>query len=123
MLVNCSNADCRIWLHKECILKDVLSRVHSRVVGEETVEVGKTSRKSRKSNPSTTTNTMQAPGSDPWEGLFDAKLVNKGGRHKVVVTDLRGGGSSNPSPKASRQSQGKAWEEEIHCLRCKEKIV
>lgn len=61
---------------------------------------------------------------DPWEGIFEAKLVNRSGRHKVLVTDLRAAESRTPSPKTTdKKSQAKTWEEDILCLGCKMEIV
>ena len=124
MLVNCSNEDCKIWLHKECILRDVLSRVYKRLTSEETSNGG-TKRKTPTKPAKSSVSPPAKPKQDPWEGMLKAQLSNKGKPEvapKVVITDL-GVGRTSTNGSTPKGTKRKAWEEDIFCLACKEKIV
>ncbi len=120
-MVCCDNEKCGLWLHEECILKDVLRRTYERVSAKEAVKedvnaVGsERPRKKRK----------KASDKDPWSGILEATL-NKGELDaplRVIITRLRGDVKKVKSKKAAANGAPlTSWEESVRCLGCGETI-
>jgi hypothetical protein len=91
----CDNTTCKVWLHKECIVDDVLTKTYNKLVnGDDSSANGSTNGKKPKSRK-------------PYKGLFQAEIVEEGEMPPTIrITDLRGG--ANP----------KTWMEPIYCPKC-----
>jgi hypothetical protein len=97
----CDNSSCKVWLHKECLIEDILAKTYSRLVE------GETGTPDAKTNGIARTNGKKSKGKNRYKGLFTAKIKEEGeAQPKAVVTDLRLG------------ADPKTWEEPIKCPKC-----
>lgn len=93
----CDNPSCKIWLHDDHLLDDILTKVYKKHSNSSdgTNGVAKINGKKNK-NP-------------PYKGMFKATIREENDQHPMaVITDLR----TNADPKT--------WEERIACPRCEE---
>jgi len=98
----CDNSSCKVWLHKECLIEDILAKTYSRLIeGQDDTLDGKTNGIAR-------TNGKKIKGNKRrYKGLFTAKIKEEGeAQPKAVITDLRPG------------ADPKTWEEAIKCPKC-----
>ncbi|KAH8602536.1 hypothetical protein B0O99DRAFT_679531 [Bisporella sp. PMI_857] len=89
----CDNPSCKVWLHEECIIDDVLTKTYNRL--QENGETNGTSKPGRKSKGKI------------WKGKFSAKIKANGSSTTVEITDLR-----------KDVIALQPWEERIACLKC-----
>lgn len=100
----CDNEACKLWMHEECLIDDILTKTHERLVedGCEKAETNGASNSAAKSGK---------PRRKIWEGEFDAKFhtvdTGSGSQSTVTITDLR----DNPEGP-------KPWTERIACFKC-----
>ena len=114
--------ECKIWLHAECLVDDVLTKTYTRLVA---------SAASGSESPAVTS--LPAPGSTngstkggkkgrksiakqsvskPYDGLFTGEYLEEEGPARIKVTDLR------------PDAEPKSWiEEDVMCPKCKSKIT
>lgn len=94
----CDNTDCKVWLHKECLIEDILAKTYSRLVeGEDGTQTNGIAR----------TNGKKAKGKYKYKGLFTATIKEEGEAPPVaIIKDLRPG------------ADPKTWEEPIKCPKC-----
>lgn len=72
----CDNATCKVWLHDECLIDDVLTRTYKRLVEDDSNGVAK----SKKGKATV----------KRYKGVFKAKISQDGDAPpKVTITDLR----------------------------------
>ncbi|KAL3419016.1 Chromatin remodeling protein SHL [Phlyctema vagabunda] len=90
-LHGCSNDQCRLWLHPECLLDAVLSKTYTRLIGDSAVE--ETKKKASK---------LKKPKKN-YTGKFKAEFSFP----DVKITDLRRGEGQ------------KTWIEPLICLKCR----
>jgi hypothetical protein len=98
----CDNSSCKVWLHKECLIEDILAKTYSRLIeGEDDTPDGKTNGIAR-------TNGKKSKGNKRrYKGLFTAKIKEEGeAQPKAVINDSRPG------------ADPKTWEEAIKCPKC-----
>jgi len=94
----CDNPACKVWLHDECLVDDILSKTYKRLV--EDVETTGT-------NGVGKVNSRKGKAGKKYKGIFKATITQDGDQPpKAVITDLR--------PKAPQ----KTWEEPIACPKC-----
>lgn len=113
-LIGCSNESCKVWMHEECVVYDVLGKVYARLVPEDASSAksavttneasGKTSKSSAKRVSKAATVSLKKR---PWEGKFTASIDTQkaGVAGKVTVTDERG-------------QDPETWTETVLCLKC-----
>jgi hypothetical protein len=120
-MIACSNEKCKLWLHTECIIDDVLTKTHNRLVSNN----GPVAKKEEKLKTELDEeSTISTPGAkknrkkvkdDPepekklYEDLYSAVLIDadKAGIPKVRIT----------------AHAGHTWDEDIHCMKCHTRIV
>jgi hypothetical protein len=91
----CDNAACKVWLHKHCLIDDVLTKTYKKVanVDEEEPVANGSGKKSKARKP--------------YQGKFEAKIQEEGDNSPtLLITDLR------PS------SGVRKWVEGIACPKC-----
>jgi hypothetical protein len=99
----CDNEDCKLWMHEECLIDDILTRTYERLVedGSEDADANGVAKPVAK----------KGKGRKIWKGKFDAKFNTEdtpdGSRTTVTITDLR------EKPKSP-----KSWTERVACLKC-----
>jgi hypothetical protein len=98
----CDNADCKAWLHEGCIIDDVLTRTHNRLVKD-----GDSAEPDTNGTGSKANGKKGKPGLKIWEGKFKAKINVDEKPTTVTITDLR-----------SYSTGPKTWTENIPCLKC-----
>jgi hypothetical protein len=97
----CDNTACKVWLHKECLIEDILTKTYSRLVE------GDNGTPDTKTNGIARTNGKKTKGKSRYKGLFSARIKEEGDlAPKAVVTDHRPG------------ADPKTWEEAIKCPKC-----
>ncbi|KAI9812406.1 MAG: hypothetical protein M1827_004637 [Pycnora praestabilis] len=110
-LIGCSNKGCKLWLHTDCVLDDVLTRVSERLVGDTNGHDSKTRGKGGRGRKS-----LQKDPHKSYEGLFEAQISQEdeeGTVDRVIVTDIRTTEEGAPAP---------SWAEDIICLNCHKEI-
>lgn len=92
----CDNSSCKIWLHDDHLLDDILMKTYKKQNGSDgTNGVAKVNGKKTKT--------------PPYKGIFKATIREENDKPPVaVITDLR----ANADPKT--------WEEQIACPKCDE---
>jgi hypothetical protein len=98
----CDNEDCKLWLHQECLIDDILTKTYERLV--------KDSEEAPDTNGIARTNGKKGKSSRKiWKGLFEAKFTDSGeAEHtEVIITDLR-----------NKTNGAKIWTERVACLKC-----
>jgi hypothetical protein len=94
----CDNPSCKVWLHEECLIDDILTKTYQRLVNNSVeTEVS--------TNGTSKANGKKSKGK-PYKGLFSAKIDAENGHTSVTIKDLR--------PIAKPQS----WVESVACLKC-----
>lgn len=97
----CDNTECKVWLHKECIIDDILSKTYSRLIE------GESGTPDTKPNGIARTNGKKTKGKNRHKGLFTATIKDDGdGAPIAIIKDLRPG------------ADPKTWEEAIKCPKC-----
>ncbi|TVY87290.1 hypothetical protein LAWI1_G005103 [Lachnellula willkommii] len=94
----CDNPSCKIWLHKACLINDILKKTYTKLVGTEpeTNGIAKPNGKAGKVSKS-----------KPFDGKFSAKIKDQGdGPPTIFIKDLRSG------------QKLREWEESIPCPKC-----
>jgi hypothetical protein len=100
----CDNQECKLWMHEECLIDDILTKTYERLVedGSEEADANGGARPAAKKGKS---------GRKIWKGKFDAKFHTDdsadGSHTTVTITDLR---SNSKGPKT--------WTERVPCLKC-----
>ncbi|RDW78097.1 hypothetical protein BP5796_05949 [Coleophoma crateriformis] len=92
-LLGCENPMCHIWLHKECILDDILTKTHDRLIGPLDDEQKRKLAKSKTSKKCYT-------------GKFKADFKGDAMVPDVTITDIRKG------------QNGNTWTEAVYCPKC-----
>ncbi|KAI9802212.1 MAG: hypothetical protein M1825_002933 [Sarcosagium campestre] len=122
-LIRCSNPHCTMWLHRDCILDDVLAKTHKRITSGSPDPALDTPGKDNDTRPGS----ESGDGAPPWKNLFSARLEfrNESGdaesKPKVLISDLRGESDFDDSSGIGKGL--KTWEEDIVCLQCLETIA
>ncbi len=95
----CDNPDCKLWIHEECLVNDILEKTYKRLV---------TDSDSQNTNGVARLNGKKSKGGPPYKGLFKATInkVPEGEPLTATVTDQR----PNANPKT--------WTEPITCPKC-----
>jgi hypothetical protein len=90
----CDNPSCKVWLHDECLIDDILSKTYKKLVeDEETNGVAKPNGRKSKSGKK-------------YKNAFKARIVqNVDEPPKAVITD-------------ARSKAQKTWTEPIACPKC-----
>jgi hypothetical protein len=97
----CDNTACKVWLHRDCLVEDILSKTYSRLVE------GDNGTPDRKTNGIARTNGKKGKGKPRYKGVFEARIKEDGDEApKAIIKDLRP--SADP----------KTWEEAIQCPKC-----
>jgi hypothetical protein len=94
----CDNPTCKIWLHKACLIDDILKKTYNKLAADtpETNGTAKPNGKRASKSPS-----------KPYDGKFSAKIKDAGdGPPTIVIKDLRPG------------QELREWEEGIPCPKC-----
>lgn len=97
----CESPDCKVWLHEQCIIDDVLTKVYRRLVED-------TSSLEPDTNGAKTNGRKTKPGRKVWEGKFKGKInppADDSEKTTITITDLRPGGDGT-------------WLERIPCPKC-----
>lgn len=97
----CDNPDCKVWLHEECLIDDVLRKTYERLV------------KDSVDNDLSANGTLKLNGKKskaPYKGFFSAKIDAEDGHTSVTIKDLR--------PNADPET----WVESLSCLKCGVKL-
>lgn len=97
----CDNPTCKVWLHEDCLIDDILTKTYQRLVKNSSeAEPG--------TNGTAKINGKKGKGKGKiWKGSFQAKLNADDGHTTVMITDLR----ENPV-------EPKTWTERVSCLKC-----
>jgi hypothetical protein len=94
----CDNPSCKIWLHKTCLIDDILKKTDKKLVGIEPETNGTAMSNGKPGRPGK---------NRTFEGKFSAKIKDLGdGPPTIVIKDLRPGQKS------------REWEEGIPCPKC-----
>lgn len=95
----CDNPSCKVWLHEDCLIDDILTKTYQRLVksGSE-AEAG--------TNGTSKINGKKGKGRI-WKGSFQAKLNADDGHTTVSITDLR-----------ENHVEPRTWTERVSCLKC-----
>jgi hypothetical protein len=101
----CENPDCKVWLHEQCIIDDVLEKTYAKENGTSTE--AETNGDSLK-----TSGKKGKTGSKPWTSKFTAKVNGDDQPPTITITDLR---SESEGPKS--------WTEAVECLKCKTPLL
>jgi hypothetical protein len=98
----CDNTSCQVWMHRECIFDDVLTKTYKRLVKDsDSAEPG--------TNGASKPNGKKSK-AKIWKGIFQAKIKVEEDDHTLVeITDLRDGGLD-------------PWTEPVECLKCGTKL-
>ncbi|KAI9698395.1 MAG: hypothetical protein M1836_003975 [Candelina mexicana] len=110
LLMACSNEDCEMWLHEDCIIEDTLTKTFDRLVGKTTTDDTDKKSAKRKSGAGA----VGKPQKASYSGLFEARIdqgVEKDTPIRVAITDLRKDGIEPGT-----------WEEPVICLACHTEI-
>jgi len=95
----CENPSCKVWLHEECLIDDILTKTYNKLVTE------------KRSEEPDTNGTAKANGKKSkgkiWKGKFQAKLNSDDGRTTATITDMRNTGTGP-----------RTWTERVACLKC-----
>lgn len=92
----CDNTSCKVWLHDECLVDDILTKTYKRLVEDQGINGVKAKTKGRK-----------PLGAKKYKNTFRATISsNPDTPPRVTITDLR--------PKAAT----KTWTESITCPKC-----
>jgi hypothetical protein len=93
----CDNPSCKVWLHKECLIDDVLTKTYNKLVsGGETISTNGVAKPNGKKSKV-----------KPYKGILSATIKEEGDAPpRAVITDLR--------PNADPRS----WSESIVCVKC-----
>jgi hypothetical protein len=97
----CESPDCKVWLHEECIIDDVLTKVHKRLVEDN-------SSAEPESNGAKTNGKKPKANRKIWEGKFKGNIIpptDDSGKTTITITDLRPDGDGT-------------WSERIPCPKC-----
>jgi len=90
----CDNATCKVWLHKECIVDDVLTKTYNKLANADDSSTNGSSNGKKKFRI-------------PYKCLFHGEIMEEGEMPPMIkITDLRGGASP------------KTWMESIYCPKC-----
>lgn len=99
----CDNEDCKLWIHEECLIDDILARTYER----EVEDGGKEADTNGVAKPVV----KKGKARKIWKGEFDAKFYTEdtpdGSRTTVTITDLR-----------DRPKSPLSWTERVACLKC-----
>lgn len=94
----CDNPACKVWLHEDCLIDDILTKTYQRLVKDS-------------NEPGTNGTTSKVNGrkskSKVWKGSFQAKLSVEDGHTTATITDVR----ENPV-------EPRTWVEPVACLKC-----
>jgi len=95
----CENLSCKVWLHEECLIDDILTKMYDKLVTE-------------KGSEGLDTNGMAKPNGKKskgknWKGKFKAKLNLDDGYVIATITELRNTGAGT-----------RTWTERLVCLKC-----
>jgi hypothetical protein len=97
----CDDPECKLWMHEDCLIDDILTKTYERVV-EDAPEPNGVARPTAKKSKA---------GRKVWKGKFEAKFstddTTEGSHTTVTITDLR-----------STPSTPKTWTERVACLKC-----
>lgn len=94
----CDNPTCQIWLHKACLMDDILKKSYKRIVSDESETNGTARPANGKGRPNK---------NKPYEGKFSARIKDSDEEAPaIIIKDVRPG-----------QGQ-REWEEEIPCPKC-----
>jgi hypothetical protein len=94
----CDNPSCKVWLHEECLIDNILTKTYQRLVKN-------TADTEPSTNGTSKTNGKKSK-AKPYKGIFSAKIDAENGHTSVIIKDLR--------PNANPQS----WVESVACLKC-----
>lgn len=97
----CESPDCKVWLHEECIIDDVLTKVYKRLVEDN-------SSAEPESNGAKTNGKKPKANRKIWEGKFEGKIIppaDESDKTTITITDLRPDGDGT-------------WSERIPCPKC-----
>jgi hypothetical protein len=98
----CDNEDCKLWLHPECLVEDVLNKTYRRLVMKEDPDTKELT------NGVARSNNQKAKGKPLYKGFFSATIPGHGEEPpRINIKDLRAG--ANP----------KTWNESICCPKCR----
>lgn len=100
----CDNGECKVWLHTECLIDDILTKTYERLVTD--------SDEAPNSNGAAKPNARKGKADRKiWKGKFDAKFdmvaSTQDGHTMITITDLR-----------SNSNGPKTWTERVACLKC-----
>ena len=99
----CDNEDCKLWMHEECLMDDILTKTYERVVEDASEDT--------EANGAAKAAAKKGKGRKIWKGKFDAKFQTEdtpdGSHTTVTITDLR-----------SNHNEPKSWTERVACLKC-----
>jgi hypothetical protein len=108
VLVACSNPDCGIWLHDDCLLDDALSGSYHQKILNDASELKRLNEYIEfKKLTSTKKKSRQPP--CPWTGKLEAVLDVKNTPARAIVSDIT---DPNKDP----------WEYDLACLKCKSSL-
>ncbi|TVY84989.1 hypothetical protein LSUE1_G000347 [Lachnellula suecica] len=92
----CDNPTCKIWLHKACLIDDILKKTYEKLAANDP-EINGTAKPNGKPRVK----------SKPYEGKFSARIKDvEDSAPMIIIKDLRPG------------KESKEWEEEIFCPKC-----
>jgi hypothetical protein len=100
----CDSEDCKLWMHEECLIDDILTKTYERLVkdSEEEPDANGAAKPAGKKGKA---------GRKVWKGKFEAKFSTEdsaeGSHTTVTITDLR-----------SNSNGPKTWTERVPCLKC-----